>query len=54
MTVDKATAKTAVHQGQDYYFCSQNCREKFEAAPASYARAAAPASHRAGHRHGCC
>jgi YHS domain-containing protein len=54
MTVDKASAKTAVHEGQVYYFCSQNCREKFEAAPASYAKAAAPASHGAGHRHGCC
>jgi YHS domain-containing protein len=37
MTVDKATAKSAVHQGQVYYFCSQACREKFEAAPATYA-----------------
>jgi YHS domain-containing protein len=54
MTVDKASAKTAVHEGQVYYFCSQSCREKFEAVPASYAKAAAPASHGAGHRHGCC
>jgi YHS domain-containing protein len=54
MTVDKASAKTAVHEGQVYYFCSQNCREKFEAAPASYAKAAARASHGAAHRHGYC
>jgi YHS domain-containing protein len=54
MTVEKASAKTAIHEGQIYYFCSQNCLEKFEAAPASYAKAAAPASHGAGHRHGCC
>ncbi|MDE2227772.1 MAG: YHS domain-containing protein [Alphaproteobacteria bacterium] len=38
MTVQTDGAKSAVHDGQVYYFCSQNCREKFEAAPASYAK----------------
>lgn len=36
MTVDTATAKTAVHAGQTYYFCSESCRSKFEAAPQKY------------------
>jgi YHS domain-containing protein len=54
MTVDKATAKSAVHQGQVYYFCSQTCREKFEAAPATYAKMGGAAAHGSEHRHGCC
>ena len=38
MTVQTAGAKSAVHDGQVYYFCSQDCRQKFEAAPASYVK----------------
>ena len=38
MTVQTASAKSAVHNGQVYYFCSQDCRQKFEAAPASYVK----------------
>ena len=38
MTVQTASAKSAVHDGQVYYFCSQDCRQKFEAAPASYVK----------------
>jgi YHS domain-containing protein len=53
MTVDKASAKSAAHKGQVYYFCSQTCREKFEAAPATYAKAGA-AAHGSERRHGCC
>lgn len=37
MTVETASAKSAVHEGRAYYFCSQGCREKFEANPAAYA-----------------
>lgn len=33
---DPATSKSAVHDGHVFYFCSQDCREKFEAAPALY------------------
>ena len=36
MTVDTAGAKPAVHAGHVYHFCSQDCREKFEASPARY------------------
>jgi YHS domain-containing protein len=41
MTVQTAGAKSAVHNGRVYYFCSQDCREKFENNPASYVKAAA-------------
>jgi YHS domain-containing protein len=44
--VATAIAKSAVHDGWVYYFCSSACRERFEAAPASYLgkrRAALPA-----------
>ena len=32
-TVDTSTAKSAVHAGTVYYFCSNECRERFEAEP---------------------
>jgi YHS domain-containing protein len=56
MTVENATAKSAVYQGQAYYFCSQSCRDKFEAAPAAYAKAlATPAAvQQSSRHHGCC
>ncbi|TAK07365.1 MAG: YHS domain-containing protein [Candidatus Manganitrophaceae bacterium] len=37
MEVEAAKAKTSVFVGRTYYFCSNDCREKFEADPASYA-----------------
>src|SRR3984957_277472 len=43
MSVDPATAKhRAEHHGQDYFFCSARCREKFLADPASYLPDARP------------
>ena len=37
MKVDPATAKHRhSHQGQDYFFCSARCRERFAADPAKY------------------
>ena len=38
MTVRTAGAKSAVYDGHAYFFCSQDCRAKFEASPASYMR----------------
>ena len=35
-TVQTASAKSTVHDGQVYYFCSRDCRERFEAAPHTY------------------
>lgn len=40
MTVETATAKTSVHDGRTYYFCSAPCRDRFEASPANFANAA--------------
>ena len=36
MAVETAKAKPSVYRGHTYYFCSQNCREKFEASPDGY------------------
>lgn len=36
MTVETAKAKTSVHAGRLYHFCSKGCRDKFEASPGSY------------------
>ena len=52
MTIATQGAKSAIHVGQVYYFCSANCRDKFEAAPASYAKPELSARHE-GHHHGC-
>ncbi len=41
MTIKTSGAKSTIHAGHAYFFCSQNCREKFEAAPASYLKPAA-------------
>jgi len=35
-TVETATAKPSAHNGHIHYFCSQTCREKFEASPETY------------------
>lgn len=35
-TVHTDTAKSSVHDGMVYYFCSRECRERFEAAPDLY------------------
>jgi len=39
MQVDeKNTAGQSNYQGQTYYFCSQNCKEKFDQNPQQYAK----------------
>ena len=39
MQVDPAKAAgTSVHKGKTYYFCSPNCKTKFDANPAQYAK----------------
>ena len=37
-----AQAKSTVHNGWVYYFCSRECRETFEAAPPRYLDGEAP------------
>ncbi len=49
-----STAKTVACHGVIYYFCSQKCRETFEAAPASYAKPVIAGSREKDHHHGCC
>lgn len=34
--VDTATAKSSVHHGWVYYFCSADCRARFEVDPETY------------------
>ena len=36
ITVHTNAAKSAVHDGHVFYFCSRECRERFEAAPDTY------------------
>ena len=38
MSVRRTEAKTTLHEGRVYYFCSPKCREKFEATPATYVK----------------
>ncbi|CDW96203.1 conserved exported hypothetical protein [Thiomonas arsenitoxydans] len=39
MSVDTATARSAVYRGRPYWFCSAEHRDQFEAAPERYAMA---------------
>jgi YHS domain-containing protein len=53
MKVTTSDAKTSIHDGRVYYFCSPTCRDKFEAAAASYlAHGTQMAEHSEGHHHG--
>ena len=52
MPVQTASAKTAAYAGTVYYFCSQDCRAKFEAAPSSYAKTAVATSQPQERHHG--
>ena len=52
MTVETSAAKTAVYKGQNYYFCSQRCREKFEASPELYTRPGSVVALQKEHHHG--
>jgi YHS domain-containing protein len=51
MTVEAGKAKTAVHDGRAYYFCSATCREKVENDPAAYVGPAAAERHAMEHHH---
>lgn len=53
MSVDRPTAITSSFAGRTYAFCSESCRKKFEASPASYSTRAVPTPRQA-HHHGCC
>ncbi len=51
MMVETAIAKSTVRNGRVYYFCSADCREKFETAPDSYLTPAAPLPREMEHHH---
>ncbi len=38
MTVATPSAKSSLHQGAAYYFCSAACRDRFEASPGTYVK----------------
>jgi YHS domain-containing protein len=52
MTVTTAAAKSTVHGGHVYYFCSQGCRDKFEASPATYVQNPSAQAHGKENAHG--
>lgn len=38
MTIEESDAvDTSVHNGKTYYFCSNDCKEEFDANPGDYA-----------------
>lgn len=39
----QASAAAAVYRGETYYFCSRNCRDRFEASPGRYGAGASDA-----------
>jgi YHS domain-containing protein len=51
MTIETKGAKSSVHDGHVYYFCSQDCRQKFEASPTSYPARPADSAQRMEHSH---
>jgi YHS domain-containing protein len=48
-TVQPSTAKSSLFEGHAYYFCSQACRDTFEASPANFAHGAAANDRTGGH-----
>ena len=52
MTVNEATAISAERDGQKFYFCSEHCRQKFLAQPATVASASqTPLAHHVAENH---
>ncbi|WP_218578514.1 YHS domain-containing protein [Vineibacter terrae] len=55
MTVETAKAKATVYDGNIHYFCSADCRDKFEASPGAYVKARnappQPVAHQQGLHH---
>lgn len=35
MTVDAGSARSSSYQGEDYFFCSESCRQKFDGDPSA-------------------
>lgn len=52
MTVETAKAKSSMHAGTAYFFCSSQCRDKFEQAPTSFLKADKQGAQSREHHHG--
>jgi YHS domain-containing protein len=52
MTVATPGAKSSIYRGKAYYFCSADCRDKFEAAPQEFAGEAPARTVQGAHHHG--
>ena len=52
MNVETATAKSSVYSGKPYFFCSPQCRDKFEQAPGSFLKATTDEAQPMEHHHG--
>lgn len=52
MTVAPEKAKSSIHDGDVYYFCSADCREKFETSPAEFLKTTPDAARKKEHHHG--
>jgi YHS domain-containing protein len=53
MSVETAKAKSAAYNGHVYYFCSQDCRAKFETEPLTYVTVASDTPAAKEHHHAC-
>ncbi len=51
MTVATPGAKSSIHQGKAYYFCSTTCRDKFEAEPQQFLGKGPSRAVEGGHHH---
>lgn len=52
MTVETANAKSTMNAGQAYFFCSTQCRDKFEQAPDSFLKTGKEGAQSMEHHHG--
>ncbi len=51
MAVDPKVSKSSIYDAHAYYFCSQDCRQKFEDSPARYIAHTAGSVQTMEHRH---
>ncbi len=52
MTVETTKAKSSMHAGTAHFFCSPQCRDKFEQAPESYLKKGRQGAEPMEHHHG--
>jgi YHS domain-containing protein len=52
ITVEMGEPELTIHEGRVYYFCSQSCRDRFEADPTSYVKHIGQIPRKLEHQHG--